>query len=317
MSNEQIQMEMDLRLSKFDDDLVMWADEIKQCKSLIVPFDFLSAYVRKNGTKYYRNNYEIIFLFFTLYDARKQLFDKLNKHKISREEYEFYENCNNGGLTYLIEKDYINDCFGYDFSLNYPNLMASKEFQFPTKEGTVMTLETLPKQLKYGIYRVNFKMSTPLHLINKRWTEMKKLFKFVESNCYTHYDLNFITKTWKDVKFESIQDGKPNCLIYEDSDLITGAELFFPWLQRIKNLRDELPNNYLVKHLGSKLWGVMIEFDAIYMPESELETNGVEFREPNSTHVLLDVQLKKMGHYYIKLLNMVHIIKITLESSHF
>jgi hypothetical protein len=171
--------------------------------------------------------------------------------------------------------------------------MASKDFQFPTKEGIVMTLETLPKKLKYGIYRVSFNTST----IPK---DMKVVFKFVKSNCYTHYDLNFITKTWKGVKFELIQDDKPNCLIYEDSDLITGSELFFSWLQRIKNLRDELPNNYLVKHLGSKLWGVMIEFDAIYMPESELETNGVEFRIPNATHVLLNCKVKKDGELHYK-----------------
>ncbi len=27
-------------------------------------FDYFKAYTRKDGTKYYRNNYELIFLFF-------------------------------------------------------------------------------------------------------------------------------------------------------------------------------------------------------------------------------------------------------------
>ncbi len=294
MTNEQIQMELDLRLSRYCDDLVIWAEELDNCSSLKVPFNPLSAYVRINGTRYYRNNYQIIFLFYSLYGSRKELFDKLNKCKITRGEYEFFENCNNGGLTYLIEKNYINDCFGYDFSLNYPNLMASKDFHIPTKEGVEMILETLPKKLKYGIYKVKFNMSTIPN-------EMKIVFKFMKSNCYTHYELNYIRKTFKDVQFELIQDGTTNALVYEDKDLITGSELFFPWLQRIKELRAELPNNFLVKHLGSKLWGVLTEWDAIYMPEDKLEENGVEFREPNSTHVLLDCKVKKNGELHYKL----------------
>ncbi len=41
--------------------------------------------------------------------------------------------------------------------------------------------------------------------------KFKVLFKIVKTNCYTHYDLNFVKKTFPDVKFELIQDNKPNC----------------------------------------------------------------------------------------------------------
>ena len=53
--------------------------------------------------------------------------------------------------------------------------------------------------------------------------------KIIDSNCYTHYDLNFIKKTFPDIKFELIQNNKPNCLIYNDEDLISGSELFYPF----------------------------------------------------------------------------------------
>ena len=44
----------------------------------------------------------------------------------------------------------------HDFSLNYPNLMSSKDFKFPIQEGTELILDTLPKKLKYGIYKIKF-----------------------------------------------------------------------------------------------------------------------------------------------------------------
>jgi putative cell wall-binding protein len=67
MTNEEIAIEMDIRLQKFADDLIIWAEEIKNCKSLMVPFDILASHEREKGSKRYRDNYELIFLFFYLY----------------------------------------------------------------------------------------------------------------------------------------------------------------------------------------------------------------------------------------------------------
>jgi hypothetical protein len=46
MTNEEIAMEMDIRLQKYADDLIIWAEEIKNCKSLLVPFDILASHER-------------------------------------------------------------------------------------------------------------------------------------------------------------------------------------------------------------------------------------------------------------------------------
>lgn len=283
MTNEEISFEMDIRLQKFADDLVEWADEIKNCKSLLIPFDILASHEREKGSIRYRDNYELIFLFFYLYGSRKDLFIEINKNKITYTEFKWFESCFNSGLTYLREKKTTYNCYGYDFSLNYPNLMSSKEFQFPIKEGTEMILQELPKKLKYGIYRIKFDITTITNNFNI-------VFKIQKSNCYTHYELNFIKKTFPEIKFELIQDDKPNCLVYDD--LICGNELFYPWLRRMQSLREELPNNYMIKHFASKLWGTLIEGSVEYLTQEEFDLIDTFEDSENS---LIDVIVKQDG----------------------
>ena len=289
MTNEEITMELNNRLLLFSSDLINWSNELKNCICLMAEFDYLKAYTRKDGTKYYRNNYELIFLFFINYGSRMDLYNKINANKISHMEYLWFESCFNSGLTYLQKKDEIYSCYGYDFSLNYPNLMSSKDFKFPIQEGTELILDTLPKKLKYGIYKIKFDLST----IPKNFNIVMKM---VDSNSYTHYDLNFIRKTFPDVKFELIQNNKPNCLIYNDDDLISGSELFYPWFCRIYDLRRGLPKNYLVKHLASKLWGVLIEGRVEYMTEEQFE-NDID----NEDNVIVDIKVKKNGSLIYKI----------------
>jgi hypothetical protein len=287
MTNDEISKYMDEQLIKYAEDLVIWSDELYNCKTLKAPFNYLASYKTKYGKQFYRNAYETIFLFYKLYGSRIDLYNEIHKNKISYTEYLWFEKCNNGGLVYLQENKTAYCCFGYDFSLNYPNLMASKEFKFPTKEGKEEILNELPNKLKYGIYRVKFDMNT----INDKF---KILFKIVKTNCYTHYDLNFVKKKFPDVKFELIQDNKPNCLVYSKDDLITGSELFYPWLSVIKKLREELPKNGLVKHLASKLWGVLIEGNTDYYTIEELQENNIDFTETGK-HILVDTTVKKNG----------------------
>ena len=138
MTNDEITIELNKRLLLFSSDLVNWSNELKSCKSLMAEFDYLQSYTRKDGTKYYRNNYELIFLFFINYGSRMDLYNKINTNKISHMEYLWFESCFNSGLTYLQNKNEIYSCYGYDFSLNYPNLMSSKDFKFPIQEGVLI-----------------------------------------------------------------------------------------------------------------------------------------------------------------------------------
>jgi hypothetical protein len=45
-------------------------------------------------------------------------------------EYQWIESCNNSALRYCKAGKY--DCYGYDYSSQYPAILASEGFEFPT-----------------------------------------------------------------------------------------------------------------------------------------------------------------------------------------
>ena len=288
MTNEEIKMHLQLQLAKFSDDLLIWSNELVNTKSLLKSFNFLEKGYYKSGVRFYHNSYSHIFNFYKNYGGRYKLFKDINNCQITKTEYKWFESTNNGGIVYLRQKDEIYNCYGYDFSLNYPNLLSSRDFYFPICEGREIILDKLPEKLTYGIYKIKFDISTITD-------NFKMLVKIVDSNCYTHFDINFIKSTFPYVKFELINDGLPNCIIYDK--LISGSELFYPWLCRIRELREEFPKNKLVKHLASKLWGCLIEGEVKYYKEHELEENNIDFTK---THCLIDMIVKKNGSFIYK-----------------
>ena len=66
---------------------------------------------------------------------------------IDSTEYEWIEACNNSGLNYCASGKY--DCHGYDYSSQYPSILASEQFEIPTKKA-------FRRQLK--IYQLNQKL---------------------------------------------------------------------------------------------------------------------------------------------------------------
>jgi len=80
-----------------------------------------------------------------------------NKYKdhevISPDEYNWCANC---GLQNLVQNDMTATCFSYDFKNQY-GLTINSENLIPTKQGTEMILESLPKlsnDVQHGIYHV-------------------------------------------------------------------------------------------------------------------------------------------------------------------
>ena len=73
---------------------------------------------------------------------------------------------------------------------------------------------------KYGIYKCI--------VINNVDEKLNKLFRFNESNYYTHHDL---TRA-KELNFsiEMIEDNEANTLIYDKTDLICGNKVFTKYI---------------------------------------------------------------------------------------
>jgi hypothetical protein len=121
-------------------------------------------------------------------------------------EYEWIEACNNSGLNYCASGKY--DCHGYDYSSQYPAILASEQFEIPTKKGIQKTIANLPAKLEVGFCKVKMTSND---------IRFKKVFGFSKKNVYTHTSLFFALmckiKDGNDIDIELIKEDN-NCYIY-------------------------------------------------------------------------------------------------------
>ena len=257
---------------------------------------------KSNGKIFYRTHTSNIKTFLKFYckdliDKTKYKFDIFDN--VSLNEYIWFKKCNNGGLIYLKEKGRYDNCFGYDYKMNYPTNMASIGFQIPTKEGKEIYFKELPTNLKYGIYNCVIKSTDE---------NFNKIFNFSGDNHYTHYSLNFAIKLKKDLEKKqnklidvdiSICTNStkiPNALVYDKENLISGCELFGCWYYTLKELKEKLPKNGIVKLLSSSAWGHINQVSAEYYTleeKNDLIKQGKKFgydmKNKNLDYVILNI----------------------------
>jgi len=184
----------------------------------------------------------------------RELYKKLPAIKFN--EYTFMDNCFNGGLQYLDPqyKGKSINCYGYDYTSFYATNLT--KIKIPINEGKELILKELPKNLKYGLYRVNIECSDP---------DINKVFSFSNNQTYTHYDLKWAQKLKRKYKFNIdinlIDDGEPNAYIYDEEDLIEGRAMFGNWYDKLIKLKKKYPKNRLAKHLLSSLWGILCKIN--------------------------------------------------------
>jgi hypothetical protein len=188
------------------------------------------------------------------------------------------------------DKQYIDKSstyYGYDFSSYYAHLLSKFELQMPVKQGKPSKIKDLRKKLKYGIYNVKISCDND---------DFKKIFSFSSNDCYTHYSLNFCLKYKKkfNISFELLQcDGdSPNCLIYEESDLVNTSKIFSDWFVKLYDIKKKLPKNKLVKHLLTNIWGCLIQFNrTIVKTDEELQNYDISDLKSNENteYKLLEV----------------------------
>lgn len=219
----------------------------------------------------------------------------INHHTtITRKEYDYHEQCNNGGLQSCIKG--IHQSYGYDFTAFYPSLLVEDELLIPTCEGEEVVLNKLPisKNLKVGIYHVRIISENENFL---------KLFNFSKANMYTNYSLAYALKNKKkfNITVELIQDGKPNAYIYEKVESV--KNIFNEWYTELMKVKQQYPKNKLIKHLLSSLWGQLIAGNVEYMTEEEINKNkySVSIGKDTDYHIL-NYSINETSAYY-KLLN--------------
>jgi hypothetical protein len=125
-------------------------------------------------------------------------------------------------------------------------------------------------KLPYGYYMLKIQSEEPL---------IQSLFKFSTDNTYCHYSLINLQvilqyllqdKKKKIDKLVSIEICG-DAYIYDNDDLIDCNKIFGNWFDNVSKLKKDLPNNFLVKNLSTKLWGYLSQYNRIYVEEDDID----------------------------------------------
>ena len=273
-------------LIRFKKDFNIWVNEIKQ-----VPIQVgrKKKYYRLDYKRYYSHKDAVYYYFSSKLDKEKlERFDK-----VTEEEFYIFERCLNSGLICL-NLDYKNkptECYGYDFSRFYTNLLLG--LRIPSKSGTKETLEDIEMgNLKFGIYRIKINYTNPT---------FTNIFNFSKENHYNSSTLNYLNQV-KDnygLTFTLLNDDDYdyNAYLYDENDLERGKGLFNDWFNSLEKIRKEYPKNKLIKHLMTSLWGTLCSFKKEYINNDDAENYDVTYlndEEPSEYKIIksLDTQYK-------------------------
>ena len=233
-------------LKHFSIDFWVWCSELKSNKIKSINY----AYWKSSNNAVYNT-------FMSLCSS-----SWLHHEPIYYKEYKWADDCHNGGLTYASVGTF--QAYGYDFSGFYPSLLVDPKFQIPTKEGTESILFELPTKLKVGYYKI---------IIQSDDDNFNKIFAYSKKNTYTNYTLAYAIEKQKQFKIsiKLVQNGKPNCYLYDDTYLQYTHKIFDKWYTTLKQIKQVLPQNKLVKHLFSSIGGNLAKKNCIYKTDQEIK----------------------------------------------
>jgi hypothetical protein len=268
-------------LIKFKSIFSVWCDEIKS-------IDLSTQYRKYKPIDYKSYHSHDDAVLFTL--KRKNKTEDLKAfQKVSKDEYLVFERCFNAGLNCLNleykydkkdeEKQKPFECYGYDFSRFYAHMLT--KISIPKSQGRLCTFENIEiGKLQFGIYRVQ------INYENKDFTNIFNFSKI--NNHYTSSTLNYLDKikSMYGITFillKPTEEFNYNALVYDNvkTDLVEGKKIFKNWLEELEKIREKLPNNRLVKHLMTTMWGSSIaykkefvddisEYDATWQHKSDI-----------------------------------------------
>ena len=203
---------------------------------------------------------------------KKLCHGKYDMDDIDQTEYEWIEACNNSGLNYCEPGKY--GCHGYDYSSQYPSILASEQFQIATKKGIQKTITTLPDKLQVGFYKVRI-ISDDIRF--------KKVFGFSKKNVYTHTSIMFAlmckNKEGYNIDIELIQE-QNNCYIYgslKEDGITKGSNIFGKWFRYMFELKEQYPEcKVLIKLITSSLWGRLAEFNRLFKTDEEIVEENLD-----------------------------------------
>jgi len=79
-----------------------------------------------------------------------------------------------------------------------------------------------------------------------------------------------------DIKIELVQDGSPNCYVYDAKDMVSLHSITDEWFEKLTSLRKVYPKNRLLKHLISTAWGHMNANRTIIKSLEEIQGENID-----------------------------------------
>jgi len=239
-------------LTEYAKNFKRWCKELKHSRLQIDYSIYYSDYTAVTCTfnRYCKKNYR-------------------NHEAISTTEYRWFERCANFGLQYLKEKDSTTKTWSYDFKNQY-GLILNSDTCIPTAEGKEKKLKSLPsrRHLEAGFYHVAITCDND---------HFRKMFAFSKDNVYLKESLQFAMKHADDydVTIELIHDDEPNAYLYNADDMVPLNSITGEWFTNLTELRKELKDNRLLKHLISSCWGHMNANNKMYKSWEQIEKEGL------------------------------------------
>lgn len=241
-------------LMLFYDKFVIWVAEIKS--SDYNSFNYVSSF----------NHFYSVENFFAKHSGIHE------QEIITFEESQIIDKNFNAGLTYC-QKGKYKKCYGYDFTQKYGSVLASDDFKFPTKKGRYVNIKKIAdmsKNIQIGYYHVKITCDNP---------DFNKLFMFSKKHWYTHILIKFCKEHQErfGIVMELIIDDQPNMYSYNRADCISGSVVFSKWHNILAKLKKLHPDNRLVKHLSSSIWGVISHKRIKTMTADEINDADIDY----------------------------------------
>jgi hypothetical protein len=80
-----------------------------------------------------------------------------------------------------------------------------------------------------------------------------------------------------DVSINLITDDEPNAYIYRKKDMESCGSIFGTWYEKLIPLKKAFPQNRLIKHLTSSLWGHLTQYNKMNKTVEELDEGGYDW----------------------------------------
>ena len=96
--------------------------------------------------------------------------------------------------------------------------------------------------------------------------------------------IEFILKKEKKTAYDdtivtiNLSQSDENCLVWEKNDVVCNCDYIFgDWFKHVNNLKQNLPNNFLVKNLTTKLWGYLTQYNRIFANTDQAKQLDFDF----------------------------------------